>query len=645
MSSSNLHTAWARLFIRAAAASGVRDIVLSPGSRSTPLALAADESRDVRCHIIVDERSAAFFALGQARASGRPSMLICTSGTAGAHYYPAIIEASQSFVPLVVVTADRPWELYGAAAPQTIDQLKLFGGYVRSFAELGLPDPSPVALRAVARIAAHAVLRALSPEPGPVHINAHFRKPLEPVAVDGPEPWEAEWASLMERGAPLVAAPRTSPDARILDELAERCARAERGLIVCGPLLPASGPPGTPGALGISNAPGSSFELKQYQRAVESLARATGFPVLAEATSQARFGLDPGVASVPSFDALLRDPGFRARHVPDLILEIGAPPTSQGYAQLVLEGADGSGCPRFVIAPYGWNDPTSSATGLVFGDPADVCEALAARIPTSHRSRLSRQSSGRIWAEALTRADARAWAVIDRELSDARLSEGSVARLVFEACPDDSILAIGNSMPVRDLDMYCPASPRAVRVLHQRGASGIDGLVSGAAGARSVARGPVVLLLGDLSLLHDLTGLGLCRAAQGPLVIVTVQNDGGRIFERLPIARAASAGGEAQDGVLKRCFTTPQGLEFAPAAAMFGLDYAKVETRATLTRALEAALSRPGATLIEAVVPPSDGVRRADRLLRAVAAAAREAPVLASEARAGTDLLNERKAS
>lgn len=151
MTRSNLHSAWARLFLRAAAAAGVRDVVLSPGSRSTPLALAAAETPELRLHVIVDERSAGFFALGQARASGRPSMLICTSGTAGAHYLPAVIEAHQSFLPLLVVTADRPWELQSAAAPQTIDQLKLFGGYVRHFADLGLPDPSPLALRAAAR--------------------------------------------------------------------------------------------------------------------------------------------------------------------------------------------------------------------------------------------------------------------------------------------------------------------------------------------------------------------------------------------------------------------------------------------------------------------------------------------------------------
>lgn len=612
MSGSNLHMAWARLFLRSLASSGVRDVVLSPGSRSTPLALAAAESQELRCHVIVDERSAGFFALGQARASGRPSLLVCTSGTAGAHYFPAIIEASQSFLPLIAVTADRPWELQGSAAPQTIDQIKLFGGHVRSFSDLGLPDPSPAALRAVVRVAAQAVLRSMSPEPGPVHVNARFRKPLEPVVPSGPEPWEAAWSALVEKGAPAAQIPRITPDPSAIAQLVERCSRAERGLLVCGPHLP---------SIGASGPAGKSFDLKQYQRSVAALARAARLPVLAEATSQLRFGLGPAITSIAAFDALLRNPAFRSRLAPDLLIEIGAPPTSQGYADLIADHPD---CPRFVLAPHGWNDPSSSASALVFGDAAEICETVAARLPAPSRPDRSP------WFSALTRADARAWDLVDRELAGDRLSEGFVARAVSSGCPEGSILAIGNSSPVRDLDMYCPASPRPLRVLHQRGASGIDGLVSGAAGARSISGAPVTLLLGDLSLLHDLTGLAVARAAaasspSAPLVIVVVQNDGGRIFERLPIGRAAKSN-PSSEALLERCFTTPQGLHFEPAAAMFGLAYERASTKPALEQALARAWSRPGATLIEAVVPKSDGAERALRLIQSIGAASVEPP-------------------
>ncbi|WP_437819031.1 2-succinyl-5-enolpyruvyl-6-hydroxy-3-cyclohexene-1-carboxylic-acid synthase [Sorangium sp. So ce1078] len=587
MSGSNLHSAWAQLFVRALAQAGVRDVVLCPGSRSTPLAIAAMESEEVRCHSVVDERAAAFFALGQARVTGRPSVFVCTSGTAGAHALPAIIEAHQSFTPLVAITADRPWELADAAASQTIDQTKLFGDHVRHFAELGLPDPSPLAMRAVARIAAQAVSRALGPTPGPVHINARFRKPLEPVDVAGPEPWQAEWEALMRRAGPRVLAARAGVDARAIDEIAARCARAERGLIVCGP------------------APSREDDARA-RGAVLALARTTGFPVLAEGTSQIYFGgLTEGVVMPASFDSFLRAPEFRAANAPDLVLEIGAPPTSAGYATYIAEHA---GCRRFVVAAHGWNDPTSAASALVMAEPADLCEALAGRLAGAA---LDLGRGRRSWAATFARAGDVAAAQSARACAGDELTEGAVARAVASACPEGSLLAIGNSMPVRDLDTYCPPSARALRVLHQRGASGIDGLVSGAAGARAVADAPVTLLLGDLSLLHDLTGLLLAARAAGdggaPLVIVVVQNDGGRIFEHLPVARR---GGD----LLDRCFTMPQHLDFAPAAAMFGLAYERAGTTGGLAGALAAAYQRPGATLIEAVVPPHDGAARVARL-------------------------------
>ena len=581
---SNLHVAWARLFLRACACAGVTDVVLSPGSRSTPLAVAVASEPRLRLHVIVDERSAAFFALGQARITGRPSLLVCTSGTAGAHYLPAIIEASQSFVPLLAVTADRPWELQDAAAPQTIDQSKLFGGFVRHHAELGLPDAAPSALRAVPRLAAQAVARALGPTPGPVHLNARFRKPLEPVtlAPSAPrEPWEPLWETLMARGAPAVYAPSRAPDADAVTEIAERVARAERGLLVCGP---------------------APLAQAEGRAAILDLARRTGFPLLAEATSQVRFGGDhAGVVTCSAFDAVLRVPGLRAGQAPDLILELGAPPTSTGYAELLADAATGRAA-RFVVAPHGWNDPQGDATALVHAEPAAFARALAAALPE--------RAPTSPWAVAFARADGRAQAVTERALAEAGFTEGAVARAVLAACPEGSILAIGNSTPVRDLDAFCPASGRDVRVLHQRGASGIDGLVSGAAGSASVTARPVTLLLGDVSLLHDLTALGLARLAglDGPFVIVVVQNGGGRIFEQLPIARAVDA------ELFERTFATPQAVGFEHAAAAFGVAYARAETAAGLDEALAAAWSRRGATLVEAVVPPHGGASTMARI-------------------------------
>jgi 2-succinyl-5-enolpyruvyl-6-hydroxy-3-cyclohexene-1-carboxylate synthase len=587
-SNSNLHLAWARLFLRAAAAAGVTDVVLSPGSRSTPLTIAAATTSELRVHVIVDERSAAFFALGQARVTGRPSLLICTSGTAGAHWLPALIEASQSFIPLIAVTADRPWELQDCAAPQTIDQLKLFGDHVRHFADLGLPDPSPGALRAVPRIAAQAVAIAMGPLPGPVHINARFRKPLEPVEVDGPEAWQPLVDALLARGPTRVAAPTVLADEDAIVAIATIAGEAKRGLLVCGPAPLAS-------AAG--------------REAILDLARATGFPLLAEGPSQLRFGGDRrGVVTLSAFDALLRGLATRADLAPDLVIEIGAPPTSAGYARLLAERPL---LPRVVIAPHGWNDPAGTATALIVADPAEA----AARISAKIRGKNGRSAAPfTAWAEQLGAADRRAVELADEALAGDALSEGSVVQALVASCPAGAILAIGNSTPVRDLDAYCPANERDLRVAHQRGASGIDGLVSGAAGARSVSAAPVALLLGDLSLLHDLTGLALLRRASGPFVAVVVQNGGGRIFDHLPIAESW------ESAAFERFFATPEPVHFDHAAAAFGVTYARATTRAELDLALTTAWSAPGPTLIEAVAPPREGAKKIAALWTAVRA-------------------------
>ncbi len=582
MSRSNLHLAWARLFLRSAAAAGVTDVVLSPGSRSTPLTIAAATTPELRAHVIVDERSAAFFALGQARVTGRPSLLLCTSGTAGAHWLPALIEASQSFLPLVAVTADRPWELQDCAAPQTIDQLKLFGGHVRHFAELGLPDPSPAALRAVPRIAAQAVARALGPVPGPVQINARFRKPLEPVDVDGPEAFQPLVDALLARGPTRVVVPAMRADEAAVTELAALAASTTRGLLVCGP------------------APLASAEGRG---AILDLARATGFPLLAEGPSQLRFGGDrAGVVAISAFDALLRVPALRARLAPELVIELGAPPTSAGYAQLLAEHPS---LPRFVIAPHGWNDPSGSAATLLVASPAEAAARLAAQVRTSKRTSRPALSA---WAESLAVADRRAMDLASRALAGEALCEGRIARALVASCPEGAILAIGNSTPVRDIDAYCPASEREIRVLHQRGASGIDGLLSGAAGAGSVASAPVALLLGDLSLLHDLTGLGLLRHLTAPFVAVVVQNGGGRIFDHLPIAESW------ESEPFERYFATPEPVRFDHAAAAFGVTYARAETRTELQAALTTAWSAARPTLIEAIAPPREGAKKIAKL-------------------------------
>jgi 2-succinyl-5-enolpyruvyl-6-hydroxy-3-cyclohexene-1-carboxylate synthase len=583
--SSNLHLAWARLLVRALFEAGARDAVLSPGSRSTPLALALADG-PLALRVISDERSAAFYALGQARVTSRPTVLVCTSGTAGAHYLPAIIEASESHLPLVAVTADRPWELGQAAAPQTIDQIRLFGAFVRFFADLGAPDDAALSLRAVARVAAQAVAASRAPVPGPVHLNARFRKPLEPVAVTTREAWEDVAASLEARGPTRVVGASATLDAAALDALADRIAKAERGVIVAGPCALA--------------APGD-------REAVFELARRTGFPLLAEATSQVRFARAPeGVVRVGALDVVLRSSAARARLRPDLVLSIGRPPTSTGFAELASEA------PRIVVAPHGWNDPWSDAEALVVAPIAATARGIAERLRADSRDRR--------WAESFRRADAIAASAVEAELASEMLVEGQVARAVVGACPEHALLVVGNSAPVRDLDLWAAPSNRSLDVVHQRGASGIDGLVSSTAGAAAVARRPTLLLLGDVSLAHDVGALALLADAEEPVAIVVVDNAGGRIFETLPVAAAISS------DRLEQLFATPPRVDWEKAAAAFGVRFASARTASELTAALTAALGRPGGTVIRAVVPPSDAAPRARRVRAAFDAAFAAAP-------------------
>lgn len=580
----NLLAEWARLLLGSLAAAGVRDVVISPGSRSTPFVLAAAAEPRLRCHDIIDERSAAFFALGLARATGQPPLLLCTSGTAGAHYFPAVVEAAQAFVPLLVLTADRPFELQDCAAPQTIDQRKLFGDHARASIELGLPDESDGALRALKRQAAQAVYTSRAPLPGAVHLNARARKPLEPPPIESEGPAEH---ALRERvraiaAAPLprAFAPRLAPDPAAVDELARACLGARSGLIVAGP---------------------APIAQAEDRADLLALAARTGFPLLAEATSQLRFNATASKpdatddASAPfiadAFDALLRLPRFREAHPPDLIIQIGPPPTSGAFDQYLAAHPDTA---RWVIAPHGWNDPRSDARGLLFAEVGAAARALRDRItalggPT--REPLA-------WTAMWRAADAIARRETTRLLADeTTLSEGAVARAAASSVPAGGLLLVGNSLPIRELDTFAAASDARCAVLSQRGANGIDGLVSGAAGAAASGR-PTTLLVGDVSFLHDLGGLVACRGTRVPLVLVVIQNGGGRIFEQLPVARVPQIGDDL------RHFTTPHDLRFDHAAALFGLRYARAQTLAELDSALASASSSTDVTIIEAIVPP-----------------------------------------
>jgi 2-succinyl-5-enolpyruvyl-6-hydroxy-3-cyclohexene-1-carboxylate synthase len=651
---------WAELLLAGLRDAGADHLVVSPGSRSTPLVLAAARL-GLPSHVLVDERVAAFFALGRARVTGRPSVLVCTSGTAGAHYLPAVVEAAMARIPLVVITADRPPELHDCAAPQTIDQIHLYGRFARGFCDLGVAEANIGALRAVRRRAAQMAALSRWPDPGPVHINAPARAPLEPAAEPGPDERRMIEMAAAVAAEPLarVAALRAAVADDAIAEVAAACAAARRGLLVAGPA-----PLARPGE----------------REAVFSLARATGFPLLAEATSQLRWTGQPvPPALCDSFDMALRashagrpDPGAPDL-APDLIVELGAPPTSAAWARHV---ARHRGCKRIVIAPHGWSDPPSGAALLVHGEVGETAGRVAAALPGS--------AGPGEWSEAWRAADRRARAALERAIDEASragagatsadaakidraadlppssgsrsassgdrashlppssgsraassgdraadlppssgsrsassgdrgrdtsapMGEHAAVRAVVDALPDGALLVLGNSLPVRVADAACPASARRIDVLGQRGACGIDGLIAGAAGSASAAGRPTAVLLGDVSFAHDLGGLAAARAAGAPLAVVVIDNGGGRIFEQLPVA-SAPGGAEA----LERYFLTPPGVDVASAAAAFGLPHRRALDVAALAGAVREALAAEGATVIHAPVAPH-GAREVER--------------------------------
>lgn len=563
MSPRNTQELHAELLFDALVRSGVEHLVISPGSRSTPFVLAAARQAGLRLHDVVDERAAAFFALGMGRATGRPAALLCTSGTAPAHYYPAVLEASAARVPLVVLSADRPAELAACSAPQTIDQTRLFGEHVRFFADPGHPDAAEVSLRATRRFVAQAVHRTRWPEPGPVHLNLRARKPLEPIGTLTDE--EAALARRAEaiRAEPLSRAhpPRMQPDPEALALVAADLRPHVRGVVACGP-----GP----------------LLQGAAREAVARLCRATGWPLLADSTSQLRHGMPQDVVQVAAFDHLLAAGRLEP---PEAVVQVGLPPVSSAWEPWAVRTTG----PRVVVAPYGWNDPTSAATHLLLGDLAPTLHTLADALASPAPPTVD---------PAWQQADRLAWQAAEAELDE----EALTVRQAVEALPDRALLAVGNSLVVRQLDQYVRPRQDPLDVLSQRGVSGIDGLIAGAAGAAVASRRPVLLLLGDLSALHDLGGLALLPP-DVPVCVLVLDNGGGRIFEQLPVARHPAVDRRALE-----LFTTPRRHDLSHAAALFGLRWSDPPPHA-VGEAVREALEHPGGTLLQVRVPEHGAAR------------------------------------
>jgi 2-succinyl-5-enolpyruvyl-6-hydroxy-3-cyclohexene-1-carboxylate synthase len=531
---------------------GVREAVLAPGSRSAPLALALydrAQAGDLRLHVRIDERSAAFTALGLAKVSRCPAAVVCTSGTAAAHFHAAVIEADESGVPLLVLTADRPPELRGTGASQTIDQLGLYGGAVRWFCDTGVPEARPGIAGYWRSLACRAWAQASGEAggfPGPVHLNIPLREPLVPGNGVWPEPLNgrpdsAPWTSVAGGGSGGYGQTLPGHSARPGAAGPLRLEWAERGVVVCGD---------------------GDYDAQPLL----DLAEAAGWPVLAEPSSNCRRG--PNALS--SYGYLLAAPAFAATHRPDIIVSAGRPGLSRGQLSF-LRGEPGPAPSRHVVLAAGpgrWADPARTATDVARG------VALAGPVPAS--------AAASPWLADWKAADAAARKAADEILDTGSLCEPVLARDLAAALPAGALLWAASSQPVRDLDLHM--APRSgLRVLASRGASGIDGLVSSAIGAalahQAAGGGPAAALLGDLALLHDTPGLMLGPEEPRPdLCLVVVNNDGGGIFSDLEQAAFA--------GPFERLFGTPHGAGIGQLAAAAGIGCTRLHTAAALPGAL-----------------------------------------------------------
>ncbi|HEX2119368.1 MAG TPA: 2-succinyl-5-enolpyruvyl-6-hydroxy-3-cyclohexene-1-carboxylic-acid synthase [Acidimicrobiales bacterium] len=558
----DLNTSLARTLVDEWARARVVCAAVSPGSRSTPLALALAADGRIPVHVFLDERSASFFALGAAKASGRPAVVLCTSGTAAAEFHPAVLEASHARVPLVVCTADRPPELRDTGAGQAVDQLKLYGDAVRWFVEVGAPAVGDTETPYWRSVASRAVAAAAGPPAGPVHVNLAFREPLVPTGAEVVVP------PGREDGAPwvTVAHHRPQPSPADVEHLAFLVAAETRGVIVAG------------------------WGADVDPWAVERFSSAACWPVLADPIS----GVRQGPHAISTYDALLRSPGVVRSLRPDVVLRIGAPLTGK----VTTAWLDPS-VRQILVDPDGaWLDPNRASSERVLADPTALLDAVSRRSPTRSES---------FWLSSWMRAEAAVRRDLDRLLDSwAEPFEGRVARDLVAGLPSGSTLVVGSSMPVRDVETF--ARPRSgVRFLSNRGVNGIDGFVStvlGVASATSPAAGPVVALCGDLTFLHDAGGLlGAGRRGLSATFVV-VDNDGGGIFNFLPQARAGL--GDAFDVL----FGTPQGVDLAELAAVHGVGSEVVTKADDLVPAVERAVAAGGVRL---VLVPTDRVDNVDR--------------------------------
>lgn len=571
----NPATLWAETVVEALVGAGLREICVAPGSRSTALTLAVASHPDVTVYRHLDERSAGFFALGMALALDRPVALLSTSGTATANFFPAIIEARMAQVPLLVLTADRPPELRYSGANQTIDQIRLYGEQVLWSVDAPLPEhePADVALRNLRALMARAWARANGALKGPVHLNFPFRKPFEP-----PE-HEPDIRFLEEIGyLPRIVRGSPAPPEEAVDDITALITEHERGLIVCGPRCPSG----------------------DFPEAVAELSRRSGYPIVADALSGVRYGPwveDTVVCSDIRFwltDGRLKIGDLEAA---DVVLRFGAAPTSKALnAFLARPGLD-------IVHVRGngvWADEGHRTSLFLHADEPLTCRQLLRRLP---------QREQRTWQQEIGEREEAAQKALCEALKG-EFFDGVVLKDVVKQLPHGALLFVGNSLPVRHLDEFGSPLAKRLQVFANRGASGIDGNISTGLGLAAARSEPVTLVVGDVTFYHDMNGL-LAAGAHGlDATIVLLNNGGGGIFRRLPVAQF--------EPPFTELFLTPHGLDFVHAARMYGFEHVPVKDGDAFRRRFATALAEPGRRIIEVITDSARDDERRREVMREV---------------------------
>ena len=556
----NKNILWSKIFIDQLTSLGVRYACISPGSRSTPLTYVISQNKKIKSYVHLDERSSAFFGLGIAKANGSPTLIVTTSGTAVAELYPAIIEAYQQRVPLIICTADRPPELIGTGANQTINQKNIFSNHIRWFRDLGLPSVSEKGLLHLRRLTIKAFDICLTKDRGPVHLNFPFRKPLEPFNYTD----EISKRILSFQPQKVVNGkselrPRlTSATAKSIDELI----KFERGIILVGPM---------------------DYDF-EFIKNIKRISRLLKYPIIADGLSHLRFGISKKEKMILSnFNSILKSDNFIQSHDPEIIIQSGRTPTSSELEIFLSK----TSAKRYLINSYGDNfDPTRNAYAILLMSEKNYSKILLEHLK---RKKFNRQPTS--WFTDFLKAESVSQKTKVKIIeSNKNINEPSLMTEIFKCLPVGIKIFIGNSLPVRDLDNFVGTTSKKLNVHFNRGASGIDGITSTALGIAS-SKQKTILITGDLSFLHDLTALSIGAKYSFPLTILVINNNGGGIFHSLPIANKVN--------YFNEFFITPHNLKISSLVKSFGIEYQKINTKTGLQDFLDKILNKNRTSVLE----------------------------------------------